>query len=414
MKINHESDFFICHASEDKDRAESLAKYLEKGGFKVWLDIDKIQPGDSISAVIEDALSRTAVVIALLSPDFFKKRWTLQELNTVLKYRKETQEKVLIPVYHNLTPESLADEYAELADLFGLSTKDGLQKIAQEIMMTLGQSTVEIGAHDAILKNRNIPSYSIFTLNDMHTPYRKMYEVEVLLNRPNLKHHEVLDLIREIIEDTKTVELYSREDARLRWAGKLPTAIIMFVYPTLHDQKERNHLCRVQWLNPEPGEATAPRHFGGNSIGEDIYVDWPNYYEKAALQNSTGALRKDRFLWETKDMLDRLRPIMDDVAQLVSGFKSGSLAAVDFSNAMEAHEKIVSEVYDRANRFGLPPVELQELGQTFQNTVSAAHDAFITFVYPRDDDTWERRLWVIGDGLKRYQEQLHIFDETVA
>ena len=42
-------DFFICHASEDKDAvARPLAEELQSRGFSVWYDEFELDVGDSL------------------------------------------------------------------------------------------------------------------------------------------------------------------------------------------------------------------------------------------------------------------------------------------------------------------------------------------------------------------------------
>lgn len=48
MNENYEYDFFVSHASEDKDVAEPLVGKLSQTGAKVWYDRIELTIGDSL------------------------------------------------------------------------------------------------------------------------------------------------------------------------------------------------------------------------------------------------------------------------------------------------------------------------------------------------------------------------------
>lgn len=75
-------DFFISHASEDKEAvARPLADELKARGFRVWLDEFELRLGDSLRAKIDEGLRVSRFGVVILSPAFFSKRWPQQELN---------------------------------------------------------------------------------------------------------------------------------------------------------------------------------------------------------------------------------------------------------------------------------------------------------------------------------------------
>lgn len=90
-------DFFICHASEDKDRiVRPLDKELSKSA-KVFVDEKYIRLGDSFIEKINHALGRSKHVIAVISTNSCAKHWPLRELNNVLAM-EATKGQKLVPV----------------------------------------------------------------------------------------------------------------------------------------------------------------------------------------------------------------------------------------------------------------------------------------------------------------------------
>jgi uncharacterized protein YjbI with pentapeptide repeats len=85
-KIRENStDFFISHASEDKQAiAEPLARRLTELGQVVWLDRNRINYGDDLRALIDGGIEKARFYVIIASRPFFSKEWTQYELNKVL------------------------------------------------------------------------------------------------------------------------------------------------------------------------------------------------------------------------------------------------------------------------------------------------------------------------------------------
>ena len=78
---SEEYDFFICHASEDKeDLVRRLAETLVTKGAKVWYDEFTLKVGDSLRQEIDRGLAKTKFGIVVLSQYFFDKPWPEREL----------------------------------------------------------------------------------------------------------------------------------------------------------------------------------------------------------------------------------------------------------------------------------------------------------------------------------------------
>ena len=88
---------FISHAWEDKkDIVDPLAEALHEY-YDVWLDTNKLRPGDSIRAQISKGLAEADFGIVILSKAFFSKYWTQAEYGALTSL-ESTERKVTIPV----------------------------------------------------------------------------------------------------------------------------------------------------------------------------------------------------------------------------------------------------------------------------------------------------------------------------
>lgn len=115
-------DFFISHASEDKDDiVRELAEALKANGFKVWYDEFELKIGDSLRKNIDLGLSNSNYGIVIISPSFVKKNWTEYELNGMVA-REMNGHKVILPIWHKITKNEVLQFSPSLADKLALNT----------------------------------------------------------------------------------------------------------------------------------------------------------------------------------------------------------------------------------------------------------------------------------------------------
>lgn len=127
-------DYFISHASEDKELVASpLAHYLKAADFQVWYDDFSLKLGDSLLQSINQGLSKSKFGIVVLSTPFFAKRWPQQELAGL--YALEVSgEKRILPIWHQINSADVAQFSPILADRKAADTQKGLQFVAEQIV----------------------------------------------------------------------------------------------------------------------------------------------------------------------------------------------------------------------------------------------------------------------------------------
>jgi len=115
-------DFFISHASEDKDDiVRSLADALRDNGFQVWYDEFELKIGDSLRKKIDAGLINSRFGIVIISPSFVKKNWTEYELNGMVA-REMNGHKVILPIWHKISKDEVLKFSPTLADKMALNT----------------------------------------------------------------------------------------------------------------------------------------------------------------------------------------------------------------------------------------------------------------------------------------------------
>lgn len=122
--VEKKYDFFISHASEDKeDFVRDLAEALSQKGFKVWYDETELLVGDSLRKKIDEGLACSRFGIVVISPNFVRKRWTEYELNGMVA-KEMNGIPLILPIWHNISMDEVLKFSPSLADKKALKTSD--------------------------------------------------------------------------------------------------------------------------------------------------------------------------------------------------------------------------------------------------------------------------------------------------
>lgn len=113
-------DVFISHASEDKDAiVRPLATVLEKLSVRVWYDEFSLKLGDSLTASIDLGLKESKYGLVILSKAFLCKKWPEYEYRSLMT-REIDGERVILPLWYDVTKEDVKDFSLYLADIKAL------------------------------------------------------------------------------------------------------------------------------------------------------------------------------------------------------------------------------------------------------------------------------------------------------
>jgi hypothetical protein len=133
-KVAESPTVFISHASEDKaDFVRPLATALRERGVRVWYDEFSLRPGDSLRASIDKGLAEAAFGLVVLSPAFFLKNWTLWELNGLVQRHVNSQEGIIIPIWHTVDAAEVRSFSPPLADIVAINSTAGLAAVARAV-----------------------------------------------------------------------------------------------------------------------------------------------------------------------------------------------------------------------------------------------------------------------------------------
>lgn len=132
-------DVFISHATEDKDSfVRPLAQLLIEKGVKVWYDEFSLGWGTSLRKTIDYGLANSRFGVVVLSKSFIKKEWTEYELNGLTAREMNGENKVILPIWHEVSKTDIINFSPTLADKLALNTSiNTIDEIAEQLKLLL-------------------------------------------------------------------------------------------------------------------------------------------------------------------------------------------------------------------------------------------------------------------------------------
>lgn len=123
-------DVFISYQTAQKSLAGSLADELKMRGLKVWFDSAILTANDSLLKSIDVGLNACPFGVAVLSDEYFGRKWTEYELNRLLS-------KKMMVILHGIRPEKAISLYHGLEDKIMLTSELGIKSLSQIIFETI-------------------------------------------------------------------------------------------------------------------------------------------------------------------------------------------------------------------------------------------------------------------------------------
>ncbi len=145
-------NFFISHASEDKDSFVSpLAEKLIEEGYRIWYDEMSLNVGDSLVENISNGIKKSTYGIVILSKNFFKKKWTKKELNVLLNKEIISESNLILPVWLDVGLDEVFDFSPFLVDKLAIPAS--AEKI-DDVVLRLGKKIKLEHTSQAMVKEK--------------------------------------------------------------------------------------------------------------------------------------------------------------------------------------------------------------------------------------------------------------------
>jgi hypothetical protein len=130
---------FISHDSRDKaDFVEPLATQLRSALCPVWYDEFSLRPGMSIRESIDAGLRESKRCVIVLSPNFLgNPGWGKAEFNAAINKHIYSGGNVIIPIWHGVTREQVAEYSPLIVDLYAINTNVGNEEVFRQVRAAL-------------------------------------------------------------------------------------------------------------------------------------------------------------------------------------------------------------------------------------------------------------------------------------
>jgi len=125
---------FISHDSKDKELiAKRIAKGLASRLCPVWYDEYSLKIGDSLRESIEKGIKEARKCIVIITPHFLNNLgWSKKEFSSIFTRELVNNEKVILPIWHGVTPKDVYEYSPSLADTFALTWPSKVDKSVKE------------------------------------------------------------------------------------------------------------------------------------------------------------------------------------------------------------------------------------------------------------------------------------------
>lgn len=137
MTTSAQWDLFISHASEDKGFTDELSVALTRRRVRVWYDKSVLTLGDSLREKIDEGLAGSRFGVVVLSKAFFGKRWPRTELDGLFSRQMSDGRKRILPIWHNVTEEDVADYSPIIVSLLAANTNASVEDIVGQILSAI-------------------------------------------------------------------------------------------------------------------------------------------------------------------------------------------------------------------------------------------------------------------------------------
>lgn len=126
---------FISHDSRDKESiAKPLALKLSGLGIPVWFDEFSLRIGDSLRESIEKGIRETDFCILIVTKNFLTNEgWTKTEFNSVFTREILQKKKIILPIWHDVSPEEVYEYCPSLVDRLAANWNEGESIVATKI-----------------------------------------------------------------------------------------------------------------------------------------------------------------------------------------------------------------------------------------------------------------------------------------
>ncbi|KAL6315714.1 hypothetical protein AAG906_006576 [Vitis piasezkii] len=109
----------------------SLRSYLRTKGVNTFIDEEKLERGQAVSAALVSAIENSMFSIIVLSENYASSRWCLEELVKIIQCMKNRGQRVL-PIFYNVDPSDVRNHMGKFGEALAKheeNSKEGMERV---------------------------------------------------------------------------------------------------------------------------------------------------------------------------------------------------------------------------------------------------------------------------------------------
>lgn len=131
---------FIMYSREDLPSAESITKTLRDMGYRPWLDVEEITPGERWAYAAGKGLAESAVALLLVSKNLnLESGFVAKELEVAMA-KMRSRDQAFSPVIPVLLDETEVPQQLREVHAVDMSSKQGIDQLGKGLKRILGQA----------------------------------------------------------------------------------------------------------------------------------------------------------------------------------------------------------------------------------------------------------------------------------
>ncbi len=155
MTENRKLKVFLCHSKDDKPKVRKLYKRLLTDGFDVWLDEEKLMPGQDWDLEIRKAVRNADTVIVCISKDSTTKEGYIQkEIGFALDIADEKPEGTIFLIPVRLEDCEVPNRISRY-QWFDLFSRNNYQKLIESLNLRMNDLKIRHQNDETIYKIGN-------------------------------------------------------------------------------------------------------------------------------------------------------------------------------------------------------------------------------------------------------------------
>ena len=220
--------------------------------------------------------------------------------------------------------------------------------------------------------------YTVVGPEDTSHGLAKRYSYRVIING-TASRAELAAIVRQVTADGAK-RTYNRSDiASQRWGDSEAHVVYVYIALSAAENERFNYICRSQWIGDDTPEAGHPGQWGGDDVGDGVFLIWNEHHDFLSELVRSSARTKEDYLAAVVPMVDDLARRLQQIAADVGQVKAGHMQERDFAEQNRATLQHLAELDMSHSNAGAAPYECSELDRQVTDLLGHASNLNLYF-----------------------------------